>query len=330
MKTFCVLLLLLLQLILQTQSLIVYNWGKKHLTPEDAREAALGRAAAADVDLKNEKDLDNLLFYGRQPQAALTAPENDGVDKDKLFFYSRRKRDDETLSDEQNRLKQSMKTSYKNVKGVYHGPDAFIPNTKLLFGGDWGKIASVDHIHGQDNDTPTSTTNHCNFNDNPLCTMETLNGERKQCFQHNQEGLTEFAKEILYKNNSSGDVKLWHPDKGYKKLPFPKTFNVTVISTNAMRGCEDGQISCHESIHKKCPIYVCHSLVNTTTFTVRIQSKDSPPFRFSHKLIQMTVVCHYDTRDWDVDHPAFLSTGKKPGDVICHFMPDKHFVICKK
>ncbi|CAF1230474.1 unnamed protein product [Didymodactylos carnosus] len=142
--------------------------------------------------------------------------------------------------------------------------------------------------------------------------------------------MTEFAKEILYKNNSSGDVKLWHPDKGYKKLPFPENFNMIVISTNTMRGCEDGQISCHDSIHKKCPIYVCHSLANTTTFTVRMQRKKSPPFRFSDKPIQMTVVCHYDTRDWVDDHPAFLSTGKKPGDVICHFMPDKHFVICKK
>jgi len=163
----------------------------------------------------------------------------------------------------------------------------------------------------------------CDANYKRICDRHAEGGENRGCFRKIDGSLIAFGKQSL----NASKVHIWLPDPNYNNLPFPSSFNRTIVQTKSMLGCENEHLNCHDMTQDGCDsIYMCHTLKNTNVFRVYLkdeqQEQDDTTF--------MPVTCHYDTADWNPNHLSMKALNKKPGDIICHFMPKKNFVVCKK
>ncbi|CAM0878107.1 unnamed protein product [Alopecurus aequalis] len=74
-------------------------------------------------------------------------------------------------------------------------------------------------------------------------------------------------------------------------------------------------------------IYYCHTTGLSKAYTMFITSEEGGAVT----QLELVVVCHQDTSDWNPNHPAFKALRTKPGvSPICHYIPFGHLIFGKK
>ncbi|CAF1238405.1 unnamed protein product [Didymodactylos carnosus] len=120
-------------------------------------------------------------------------------------------------------------------------------------------------------------------------------------------------------------IEEWTPDDKMYRLPFPSLFNITIVQSNHLAGCDGTPVVCHKFVSDDgCLVTVCHAIKDTKVFEVVVTAKQV------QKPIKAIVMCRYGTTGFDKNGIAFNVLNKQPGDPICHFTMPETFVVCKK
>ncbi|CAF1059571.1 unnamed protein product [Didymodactylos carnosus] len=161
----------------------------------------------------------------------------------------------------------------------------------------------------------------CDLKKAPICNRKMHMVENAGCF-YDYKDITTYSEHVL----QTRIMQVWYPDIKLNLLPFPETFDATVLSSNIINGCEDTSVVCHDfqPLNSCSPFFVCHSKNGTKAYEVIIANKLVPTG------VKMISLCHYQTSEFDPNHIAWKVLHKQPGDPVCHFTPLDSFLLCKK
>ncbi|CAF1532992.1 unnamed protein product [Didymodactylos carnosus] len=195
----------------------------------------------------------------------------------------------------------------EQLLGMYHVFEDFAPHNTISVGGYWSNVNMTGNLY-------------CEMEKVPICQELSAVNEHRRCFRYQNENERLNYGSLLL---NTSDIKIVTPDRKMYLLPFPHPFNITVVKTTPIAGCQNNPITCHPIVSNGCLVYVCHVLQNTKAFQVTVNTEGNLG------IVDMIAICHYETAQFIPAHVAFRLLNKAPGDVVCHFVGVPNHLMCK-
>ncbi|UJR20020.1 hypothetical protein I4U23_023154 [Adineta vaga] len=207
--------------------------------------------------------------------------------------------------DEENSKKPFNHSLYQ---GWYQNPTSLAVNNTLSFGGPWGDVHQIN-----DDDEVIDT---CEISNISICNNDNnVPGEIRQCF-HQIDEIKSYASDLFDVSNEK--IEILKEDEKLAQLPFPETFNVTILEVSQITGCNGNPIVCHsmKTNASDCnTLYLCHAVKGTIVKQVIVDYNEEI------NDIKMYAMCHLDTHNFGKEHVAFRMLHKRPGDDLFGFRP---------
>ncbi|CAF1085225.1 unnamed protein product [Didymodactylos carnosus] len=208
-----------------------------------------------------------------------------------------------------------------DIQGLFHLEKTLKIGTVILMGGPW----SIDNI--------SWNSSNCNLKTRPPAVCQkpySIDDDKRTCFGNNMAQITNYSQQVLQRNN----IKLLLPDVKMNLLPYPKSFNVTVIDVKPVSQCDGhNPVACHVLMDKNdCTFIFCHLVSDTHLLQITVKY-ESPAAVEPLFLVNMTMLCHSELHKYYKQNNPLLKQmllSTKVGDVMCHFVSAvSSFFICK-